>query len=311
MAGLELRPFSDEHLAAAGALLAERHRRHRLAEPALPERFDPEEEVAAAWHRDDASGAVALRDGELVGYLVGAPRDASWGENVWVEVAGQAVAESEIVRDLYGEAAVRWVDEGRTRHYAIAPNDSELLDAWARLSFGRQHAFGISEVRAEPWPDGVRLAEPRDVDALLALAPKLGGHQARSPVFSDMREEDADELRAELEQEIASAEIGSLVAEVGGRVVGNFGVVPVERSSAHAGLARPPGACLLSFAITDPEVRGSGTGLALTSACFAWAHEAGYATMVTDWRVTNLLSSRFWPARGFRTTFVRLYRSIP
>jgi hypothetical protein len=33
--------------------------------------------------------------------------------------------------------------------------------------------------------------------------------------------------------------------------------------------------------------------------------------MVTDWRVTNLLSSRFWPARGFRTTFLRLYRHIP
>jgi hypothetical protein len=27
--------------------------------------------------------------------------------------------------------------------------------------------------------------------------------------------------------------------------------------------------------------------------------------------VTNLLASRFWPRRGFRTTFLRLYRSIP
>jgi hypothetical protein len=33
--------------------------------------------------------------------------------------------------------------------------------------------------------------------------------------------------------------------------------------------------------------------------------------MVTDWRETNLLSSRFWPARGFRPFFLRLYRSIP
>jgi hypothetical protein len=33
--------------------------------------------------------------------------------------------------------------------------------------------------------------------------------------------------------------------------------------------------------------------------------------MLTDWRVTNLLASRFWPRRGFRTTFLRLYRSIP
>jgi hypothetical protein len=33
--------------------------------------------------------------------------------------------------------------------------------------------------------------------------------------------------------------------------------------------------------------------------------------MVTAWRETNLLSSRFWPARGFRRSFLRLYRSIP
>ena len=37
----------------------------------------------------------------------------------------------------------------------------------------------------------------------------------------------------------------------------------------------------------------------------------GYETMVTDWRVTNLLASRFWPRRGFRASVLRLHRSIP
>ena len=58
-------------------------------------------------------------------------------------------------------------------------------------------------------------------------------------------------------------------------------------------------------------MRGSGAGLALTAGTLAWARSHGYETLVTDWRVTNLLSSRFWPARGFRTSFLRLYRSIP
>jgi ribosomal protein S18 acetylase RimI-like enzyme len=79
----------------------------------------------------------------------------------------------------------------------------------------------------------------------------------------------------------------------------------------HTGLTRPPGAGFLAFAVTAPESRGSGTGIELTSAAFAWARERGYEVMVTDWRVTNLLASRFWPARGFRTSFLRLYRSIP
>jgi ribosomal protein S18 acetylase RimI-like enzyme len=49
----------------------------------------------------------------------------------------------------------------------------------------------------------------------------------------------------------------------------------------------------------------------LTDATFAAAAARGYTAMVTDWRVTNLLASRFWPKRGFRTAFLRLYRSIP
>ena len=79
----------------------------------------------------------------------------------------------------------------------------------------------------------------------------------------------------------------------------------------HHGLAQPDGAACITWAASRPDVRGSGAGLALMEAALAWAHEQGYATMVTDWRETNLLASRFWPARGFRRSFLRLYRSIP
>jgi GNAT superfamily N-acetyltransferase len=65
------------------------------------------------------------------------------------------------------------------------------------------------------------------------------------------------------------------------------------------------------FAVTLPESRGTGLGVALTDAGFAWAAAEGYQAMVTDWRVTNLLASRFWPRRGFRASVLRLYRSIP
>ena len=51
--------------------------------------------------------------------------------------------------------------------------------------------------------------------------------------------------------------------------------------------------------------------MALTEHALGWAHEHGYEAMITDWRMTNLLASRFWPRRGFRETFLRLYRSIP
>jgi ribosomal protein S18 acetylase RimI-like enzyme len=314
---LELRSFADEHLPEAGALLAARHRRHRADEPLLPPRYEDAEaaraEVEAAWRKEGAAGAIAYREGAAVGYLVGAPGDDEvWGANEWVEVAGHAVDEAEVVRDLYAAVASRWLEEGRRRHYVLVPaTDEPLVDAWFRLSFGQQHAHAIQELSAGPWPEGVREAETRDLDTLAELAPLLNRVQLEAPVFSERRLDwGFDELRREFESDLASEEIGTLVAELDGRTVGLFQVAPLELSSMHVSLARPERACYLSFAVTLPEVRGSGAGVALTNACLAWAHAAGYESMVSDWRVTNLLASRFWPKRGFRSTFLRLYRSI-
>lgn len=318
MSRLEIRPFSDEFLDAAGELLAARHRAHRAAEPLLPARYEDaaaaRTEVEALLALDGASGTVALRDGRVVGYLLGAPRpNPIWGEHVWVELAGHAVEEAEDLRDLYGGAASAWVENGWVRQYAMAPaHDPKLLDAWYRVGFGQQHAHGVQEVREASWPEGTRRAEARDVDAIVALTPLLPDHQAASPTFAGSPTKTPPEaLRSEILEDIGKPELGELVVERDGRIVGSFELVPVEQSSVHSGLARPEGAALLGWAATDPDVRGSGAGLALIEAGFAWARERGHETMVTDWRVTNLLASRFWPARGFRTTFLRLYRHIP
>jgi predicted N-acetyltransferase YhbS len=317
MRALELQPFSEAHLEAAAELLAARHARHRAAEPLLPGDVDFRMEIAALWAKEGASGAVALRDGRAAGYVLGTRlSDDLWGPNAWIELAGHAVEQPEDVRDLYGFAAERWVEEGRTGHYVYVPaHEREVIDAWFRVGFGAQHAFGIRELRDEPAPKlpdvTVREAEERDIEAMVKIAPELTLHQMCSPVFSRTRVDYSDdELRAEIREDLANARVGNLVAELDGRVVGNFIVVPIEMSSAHAGLARPPGVSHLGFAATLPEARGWGAGLALTAAGFAWARQQGYEVMVTDWRVTNLLSSRFWPRRGFRETFLRLFRAI-
>ncbi len=316
---LEIRAFAKDHLDAAGSLLATRHREHRAAEPLLSERFeDPDAtrgEVVSLWAEDHASGAVALRGGQVVGFLLGTRKDdRRRGANVWIEAAGYAVDESELIRDLYAFASQRWVDEGRTRHYALVPRLDEHLAAWFRLSFGAQQAHGVTAVDLRAWPAGTRHAEPFDVEALIELAPLVSDHQALAPVFSGIDQgnrETEDELRTLLAAEIANDDVGELVFESGGHVVAVFELAPVEIASTHRGLAQPDNAACITGAASLPNVRGSGAGLALTDAAHAWAREQGYATIVTDWRETNLLASRFWPARGFRRSFLRLYRSIP
>lgn len=321
MARLEVVPFSDAHLDDAARLLAVRQARHREAEPSLPARFeDPaaaRAEVEEAWRAEGTSGTAALRDGRVVGYLIGTPRDAEvWGENVWVELAGHAVEETEDIRDLYAAAATRWFEEGRTRQYALVPaNDAGLLDAWSRLSFGQQHAHALQEVapREVAPPPGVEIREPRteEIEDLIDVGLALPSHQTRSPVFSTIEPPTREEEREEWVKTLAGDEEHIPVAYKDGKPVAVWSVMSVEVSSQHRGVGRPERAAFIGFASTLPEFRGSGVGLALTDASFNWAAENGYEVMVTDWRITNLLSSRFWPKRGFRPIFLRLYRSIP
>ena len=314
-------PFAAEHLAGAGLLLAERHRAQRRVEPGLdPTYEDPAAamaEIDALTRVDGATGVAALVNGSIDGFLLGTPRDASWGPNVWVEPAGHAVADAELVRDLYADAAARWVAAGLTSHYAIVPGtDPALVDAWFRLGFGHQQVHAIRE----PWPageepampPGLRLRAPTrdDIDAMARVDLSLPRHQALAPVFSPRPVPSFAEALAELEADLGDERLATFVVERDDAVVGVAQGCAIELSSMHTSLALPRGAGFLGFASVLPEHRGFGVGRVLGEAVLAWSRDAGHPCVVTDWRMTNLLSSRAWPRLGFRPSFYRLHRAI-
>jgi GNAT superfamily N-acetyltransferase len=314
-------PFADEHLDGAARLLAARHRAHRLAEPGLDPRYEApdaaHEELATLAGVDGASGVAAMAEGEVAGFLVGTPRDASWGANMWVEPAGHAAVAAELVRDLYAVAAERWVAEGRTLHYAMVPAcDDALVDAWFRLGFGHQQVYAIREAppaSERPTPrDGLVLRRARldDLDALARLDVALPAHHALSPVFSLRAVPTVEDARAEYESDFDDPRFTTFVVERDGEVIGSAIACAIELSSDHKSLALPAGAGFLGFAAVLPEARGVGAGRLLGEAVLAWARETEREWVVTDWRMTNLLSSRAWPGLGFRPTFYRLHRAI-
>ncbi len=59
-----------------------------------------------------------------------------------------------------------------------------------------------------------------------------------------------------------------------------------------------------------PRLAAPAIGQALGTTVLDWAAAEGYGAVVTDWRATNLLSSRTWPQLGWRPTFYRLHRAI-
>ncbi|HWD79439.1 MAG TPA: GNAT family N-acetyltransferase [Kribbella sp.] len=314
-----VRPFDEADLPAAAALLAQRHRVHRKRHPLLPADYEDERlaltEVTAAWETEGASGAVMVEAGEVTGYLLAAPKpSASWGPNIWVEAAGHAVREPEHIRDLYGAAAEGWVDSGRTAHYVLVPDDAGLVDAWFRLAFGSQHAHAVRPVPttppAPPRDLVVRRAARADIPVLAGLDLVLPRHQGLSPVFSSAEVPTLEEALADWEESIDDQDYATFVASYNGAVIGSSVGCSLDKSSAHNGLAKPDNAGFLGFAAVLPAARGLGAGRALGEAVLRWSADTGYTSVVTDWRVTNLLSSRTWPRLGFQQTFHRLHRLV-
>jgi GNAT superfamily N-acetyltransferase len=297
MRGLEIHPLSELRDEAA-RLLRERFARQRAAEPLLPEVTDFLEQLPD-------EGLVATRGGEPVAYLAGAVED----DTAYVRLAGVAATEPEAVRDLFGELAPRW---GVSRFMTFVPaSEPALVDAFFRLSFGRSATLAVQEAApVQPVDFGgvIRESTPADLRTFAELDQMLYAYLTEPPSYSGFTPPSLEESERESSDLWDDTDLfWSFVAERNGEALG--GLVMYRR---------PPGDLRigadtvdLAFAGTKPGARGSGAGLALTHHALAWAHERGFRAVSTDWRETNLLASRFWPRRGFRPTYLRLYRAVP
>jgi ribosomal protein S18 acetylase RimI-like enzyme len=66
----------------------------------------------------------------------------------------------------------------------------------------------------------------------------------------------------------------------------------------------------LSIAGTYYSKMGSGVGKKLMNESYRVMKEKGYNSIITDWRITNLASSTFWPKCGFKPIAYRMARCI-
>jgi GNAT superfamily N-acetyltransferase len=222
-------------------------------------------------------------------------------------LAGSAASEPEALGEVYAHAAREWP----SRHVVYVPaTDATLIEPWFQLAFGCQFKTGARETSVEPpveFGGTIRSSTPDDLAAVAGLEEMLWRLQAGSPSFSGL-DVDAEDFEAAWAGHWSEEGYPlHAVAELDGRVVGHL--VLYERPSGDLRIAE--GNIDLALAGTLPAVRGRGVGSALAAHALTFAHERGYRSMTTDWRSVNLLSSRFWPRRGFRPTFLRLYRSVP
>jgi len=297
MPKLEIHPFSEDFREPAAALLADRHARHRRAEPLLPAIADFAAQIP------DGEGAVATRGGELVAYVIAALGE----ERAEIGLAGCAASEPEAVRDVYAHLARDWP----VWHQVLVPaSDDALVDAWFRLAFGLQFmtaARDVGPLEAPGFAGTIRASTRDDLVATAAFDRLLWTHLSASPSFSGMDVEGQD-FESEWRELWDEPEFPyHRLAELDGRIVGH--ILLYERPSGD--LRVPEQNIDLAHAATLEDARGSGAMLALVAGAIDWARDQGYRSFTTDWRVVNLEASRYWPRQGFHPTFYRLVRAVP
>jgi GNAT superfamily N-acetyltransferase len=298
MLSLQTAALTDEHRADCAGLLAERFARQRAAEPLLPEI----ENFAA---HVPQTGVVAIRGGKLVAYVAGEVK----GDTATVGFGGCAALVPEAVRDCFAAAAAEW--DVRRFSVAVPVFEHELIDAWFRLAFGCQFVWAVrpaEEIELAEFGGAIRLGTPDDLDTAIAFDQLVWDTHSGSPGFSELERPSLEALRTEWRRVWDNPELYThFVAERDGRAVG------------HALLyRRPPGNLRVPEASIDlvqlataPEARGSGVGRALAEHATTYAHLNGYSSVMTEWSSVNLTASRFWPIRGFRSQYLRLYRAVP
>ncbi len=321
---IEIVPFHAGHLPEAAALLARRHAIDRHALPALPASGEAPEAaraaLEAAWARPQAGGAAALKDGALVGYVLGdLAVDTQRGRTAWVRQAGQALAPGqgpELLGDLYAAAAERWMAQGCFDHFVLLPTaDPAAIEQWFHLSFGLEQIHALADLEAVtvdaptlPPEITLRRAGPDDAAHLAALSSVIRRHQAAAPVWGAALPEHTPDIRTGYAELVTDPTATVWLALRGDEPLGFQVYYTTEPSPAD--LLTPEGCWELSVGGTLPAARGLGLGRALTAAGFAAARAAGQRYVLADWRSTNLLAARFWPRQGFQPVLYRLIRRV-
>ncbi|MGI8926887.1 MAG: GNAT family N-acetyltransferase [Tepidiformaceae bacterium] len=318
MANLSVRPLQPADLDPIAALLAARHARDSANLPAMdPALLDPgacASVLAAALGDQRSNGAVAVRDGAIIGFLLGermllppdhvfaryiAPHSISMGITSHAVAAGEDAVT--VYRELYAALAEGWAGEGFFVHTANIPaGDADVQEAWVALGFGRTTTAAVRDTSAVPasMPAGVEVhqAGPEDIGAIVALSGALERHHAGGPIFWPVLHDADRAVHAAHVHTLADPGNAHFVAYREGTALG---MQTFWKPGFTPSTVSPRESIYLYEGVVDSEVRSGGVGSALLAHSLDWCREQGYDWCCLHYASANPSGAPFWQRQGF------------
>ena len=311
---LEIVPLRDEHLEDAAALVTARYRALRERAPSLPPRYEDVGSILPPL-RDlagQAPGVVAMREGQLVGFLQGMVIPEFRGKRgayspEWANAA-HAEDSRETYREMYARLSARWVADGCFTHViTLLAHDREAIDAWHWLGFGLISVDAIRDltpVQGTTADVEVRRAGLEDIEQAMTLSHALWQHLAAAPIFLRSIEKQG---RAFHEQWLANSDNMLWLAYRGGQAVACMGLEPASPDACY--IIRDEKTTSITSAFTTESERNKGIGTALLNHSLDWARSVGYERCAVDFEPQNISATRFW-LRHFQPVCYSLIRRV-
>ncbi len=290
--------------------------------PLLPERIQDKEAAGnflkALSEKSMGKGCVLLQQDEMVGFMLGYyDENLFFGKYAWVPFGGIALPHEnsfESFRALYTAAGEIWVKDNILNHYLICPAMDAWLQAAFSLSFGQEQVYAAASLQEErdefSLPDGfsMREIEPADAGQLAKKCHWIAERLNQAPVWAPVPDGHIENIRAGY-AELANDDTSTTWVALDGNEIISYVCVYPEEVGAINYLGDLKTAHF-SIAATDPAYRGRGIGRALFTHILNITREQGYDRIFTDWRITNLEASRYWPTFGFNPFSYRLLRRV-
>ncbi len=260
-------------------------------------------------------GTGAFVEDELVGYIMGEIKvDISRGRHIWVPYEGMAVRadqSSELIRKLYAKVSDAWLKQDCFMHYVIVPlGNHTYFEALQNLSFYIQQVHGVMNLEEyRPFTQvsdaDVRIAGKGDREKMGRLSGIIQSYQNMAPVFKPILPEVAVDIKSRYENIVEDDDLTVLLAEKDEEELG-FQIYETVASD----LMIPDNGAELSVAGIYPCQMGNGIGKKLMNEGCVLMSARGLHHVITDWRITKLASSTFWPKCGFKPVAYRMIRHI-
>lgn len=306
--------IEEKHLSAMADLLVERQKKEQKSFSFLP---SIDKDVALSYLTIGNKGLVALREGEVVGYLCFKYNDDFYrGRHVVVDYHSFAISISEhprLLRLMYAEVGQEWVNNGYFSHLIFSPlGNEDTITQWLDQSFAYNQKYAILPFNQYQAMDknnvfSFRKVRKGDEELLREIAGWNSIHQSKTPSWNPLTQESLNSVKEGYASLPEDDEAITYLAEEDGEIVG-FQVY--YRSDIATDLTRPTKCVELSASAVHPEYRGSGIGKALTNYCFQDLMGLGYEHCYLDWHSPNILASNFWPHLGFKPFMARMIRRV-